>query len=82
MVEAFSFDNYICNLDANQKKNWRRDLTYFALEDTRCDLPDDALSEPREAITGSLLDLICTIERAKVLVAIKKVRAEVSSVMN
>ena len=72
MVEAFSFDNYICNLDANQKKNWRRDLTYSALEDTRCDLPDDALSEPREAITGSLLDLICTIERAKVLVAIEK----------
>jgi hypothetical protein len=72
MVEAFSFDNYICNLDANQAKNWRRDLTYFTLEDTRRDLPEDALSEPREAITGALLDLICTIERSKVLVAIEK----------
>jgi len=72
MVEAFSFEDYIGTLDANQKKNWRRDLSYFLLEDPSRHSPDVALSDPREAITGALLDIICAIEGSRVLVALSK----------
>jgi hypothetical protein len=72
MVEAFSFDDYISNLDANQKKNWRRDLTYYTLGDPKRHHPEVALTEPRETIAGALLDLIGTIEGLRVLASMNK----------
>jgi hypothetical protein len=72
MVEAFSFDEYIGRLDSNQKKNWKRDLTYYAVEDPSRHFPEAAITEPRVTIAEALLDLICTIEGSIVLVAMIK----------
>jgi len=72
MVDAFSFEDHIAALDANQKKNWRRDLSYFLLEDPSRHSPDVALTDPRESITGALLDIICKIEGSRVLIALSK----------
>jgi hypothetical protein len=70
MVDAFSLFDHIGALDANQKKNWRRDLSYFLLEDPSRHSPDVAFTDPREAITSALLEIICTIEGSRVLIAL------------
>lgn len=72
MVDAFSFEDHIAALDANQKKNWRRDLSHFLLGDPSRHSPDVALIDPREAITGALPDIICKIEGSRVLVSLSK----------
>jgi hypothetical protein len=66
-VDSFSFADYIANLDGNQLKNWRRDLTFFLIEDDGRNHSNLAVTDPRLAITEALFDLICHIETAKVV---------------
>jgi hypothetical protein len=70
MVDAFSLVDYVSEFDGNQIKNWRRDMTYFLLEDENRFSSDMAVNDPRSAITEALLDLICQIEGSRVLVDI------------
>jgi hypothetical protein len=70
MVDAFSLVDYVSEFDGNQIKNWRRDMTYFLLEDENRFSSDMAVNDPRSAIIEALLDLICQIEGSRVLVDI------------
>jgi hypothetical protein len=72
IVEAYSFEDHIGFLDANQIKNWRRDMSCFLLDKPSRHSPDAALTDPRKAITGALLDKICTIEGSRVLVVLSE----------
>jgi hypothetical protein len=72
MVDAFSFEEHIGTLDANQKKNWRRDMSYAFLEDPSQHSPDVSLNDPRKSITCALLDIICTIEGSRTLAVLSK----------
>jgi hypothetical protein len=67
MVDAFSLVDYVSEFDGNQIKNWRRDITYFLLEDENRFSYDMAVNDPKSAITEALLDLICQIEGSRVL---------------
>jgi len=67
LVDSFSFVEYISKLDGNQLKNWRRDLTFFLIEDDGRNHSDLAVADPRLAITEALLDLVCHIETSKVV---------------
>lgn len=70
MVDAFSIVDYVSEFDGNQIKNWRRDMTYFLLEDENRFSSDIAVNDPKSAITEALLDIICQIEGSRVLVDI------------
>lgn len=70
MVDAFSIVDYVSDFDGNQIKNWRRDMTYFLLEDENRFSSDIAVNDPKSAITEALLDIICQIEGSRVLVDI------------
>jgi len=67
MVDAFSLVDYVSEFDGNQIKNWRRDITYFLLEDENRFSYDMAVNDLKSAITEALLDLICQIEGSRVL---------------
>ena len=70
MVDAFSIVDYVSEFDGNQIKNWRRDMTYFLLEDENRFSSDIAVNDPKSAITEALLDIISQIEGSRVLVDI------------
>lgn len=77
LVDTFAFRVYVSRLDGNQMKNWRRDMTYFMLEDPTRYPSDVSVSDPRLAITEALLDLIRQIEGSRVQVDMKSEIQEV-----
>ncbi len=78
LVDSFSFVEHVSKLDGNQLKNWKRDMTYFLIEDEDNHLSDMAVTEPRSAIAEALLDLICQIEGSRVLVDINSKSEDVA----